>query len=119
MLRTSPLVLLLGIVACGGDDESGATIAGNGASGAGSVATAGAGSGGGGPAGGRDAGGSDAGNPEAGGFRETGVCGQRSEGTVTADSYDADEEFYLVGEEGFGEELCVVRFEVTRVGDAP
>jgi hypothetical protein len=122
MLRIASLVVLLGVVACGDDAESGAASAGNSGSVGASEATADAGidpGSGGGPAGGRDAGGRDAGNPAARGFREVGVCGQRSEGTVTADSYAADEEFYLIGEEGFGEELCVVRFEVTRIGDAP
>jgi hypothetical protein len=123
MLRISPLVLVLGIVACGDDAESDAAGAGSGASGAGREAIEDAGTGPGGSggrnAGGSDAGGSDAGNPDAGGYREVGVCGQRSEGTVTADSYAAVEEFYLIGEEGFGDELCVVRFDVTRVGDAP
>jgi hypothetical protein len=118
MMRISPLVLLLGVAACGDDAVPGGAAAGNGANAAGDAAIADAGSGG-RPPGGRDAGGSDANHPDGGGFREVGVCGQRSEGTVTADSYVADEEFYLIGDEGFGEELCVVRFEVTRVGDAP
>jgi hypothetical protein len=120
MMRISPLVLLLGIAACGDDADPGGAAAGKGASGVAATADAGTDSGNGDrPPGAHDAGRSDAGDPEAGGFREVGVCGQRSEGTVTADSYVADEEFYLIGEEGFGEELCVVRFEVTRVGDAP
>jgi hypothetical protein len=115
MLRFSPLGLLLGLVACGDGDGSGAS-AGTGASAAGRAAMADAGTG---TDGGRDAGGGDAGSSDAGGFREIGVCGRRSEGTVTADSFDTHEEFYLIGENGFGEDLCVVRFEVTRVGDAP
>jgi hypothetical protein len=49
----------------------------------------------------------------------TGVCGLRSEGTVTEQQFETVEEFYLLGDEGFGEELCVVRFNVTGVGDAP
>lgn len=48
-----------------------------------------------------------------------GVCGVRSQGVVTRDSYQAYEEYYLLGDEGFGDALCVVRFEVTRVDDAP
>ncbi|HEY6728560.1 MAG TPA: hypothetical protein VI197_31330, partial [Polyangiaceae bacterium] len=42
-----------------------------------------------------------------------------SEGTVTEDSFETYEEYYLLGEEGLGEEVCVVRFDVTRVGDGP
>jgi hypothetical protein len=76
MPRLGPIVLLLGIVACGDDAESGSARAGSGASAAGR---------GGGPAGGRDAGQSDADNPDAGRIREVGVCGQRSEGTVTTE----------------------------------
>lgn len=53
------------------------------------------------------------------GFSELGVCGVRSEGTVTEDSFETYEEYYLLGDEGLGEEVCVVRFEVTRVGDGP
>jgi hypothetical protein len=48
-----------------------------------------------------------------------GVCGKRSEGIVTTDSYEAYEELFLLGDEGFGEDMCVVRFDVRRVGDAP
>ena len=48
-----------------------------------------------------------------------GVCAHRSEGTVTADDFTSFEEYYLIGEEGFGDDICVVRFDVTRVGPAP
>jgi hypothetical protein len=47
------------------------------------------------------------------------VCGLRSEGTVTADDFQTYEEYYLLGDEGFGEEVCIVRFDVVRAGDAP
>jgi len=53
------------------------------------------------------------------GFAELGVCGVRSQGTVTEDSYETYEEHYLLGDEGLGEEVCVVRFDVKRVGDGP
>jgi hypothetical protein len=48
-----------------------------------------------------------------------GVCGQRGEGTVTASAFSGWQEFYLIGDDGFGSEICVVRFEVTRTGEAP
>lgn len=54
------------------------------------------------------------------GVELTGVCGQRLEATVTTDSFAAAfEEYFLIGEEGFGDDICVVRFEVTRVGEGP
>lgn len=53
------------------------------------------------------------------GFANLGVCGVRSEGTVTEDSFESYEEHYLLGDEGLGEEVCVVRFDVTRVGEGP
>ncbi len=58
---------------------------------------------------------------DAGGSGEplVGVCGLRSAGTVTSDAFETYEELYLLGDEGFGEEVCVVRVEVVRVGDAP
>src|SRR5262249_15146015 len=52
-------------------------------------------------------------------FTEVGVCGQRGMGTVDADSFDGWEEFYIIGEEGFGDDICVVRFDVKRAGAAP
>jgi len=68
--------------------------------------------------------GTTTGSPSGGGsggegFTEVGVCGVRSEGTVTEDSFETYEEYYLLGDEGLGEEVCVVRFDVTRVGDGP
>jgi hypothetical protein len=47
-----------------------------------------------------------------------GVCGQRGEGTVDAESFEGFEERYVIGEEGFGDDVCVVRFPVERVGEA-
>jgi len=53
------------------------------------------------------------------GFENEGVCGQRGESSVTADSFDGYEEYYLIGDDGFGVDICVVRFAVTRVGVGP
>jgi hypothetical protein len=52
-------------------------------------------------------------------FAEVGVCGQRGQSPVSATTFEGFEEFYLIGEEGFGDDICVVRFQVKRVGDAP
>lgn len=34
-------------------------------------------------------------------------------------SFDGFEEYYLIAERGFGDDICVVRYAVTRVGAAP
>jgi hypothetical protein len=52
-------------------------------------------------------------------YTEVGVCGRRGMGTVDEDEFSGFEELYIIGEEGFGEDICVVRFEVERVGAAP
>jgi hypothetical protein len=52
-------------------------------------------------------------------FGNLGVCGRRGRATVTSSTFRGTEELYLVGEEGFGDELCVVSYDVTRVGSAP
>lgn len=56
---------------------------------------------------------------DTGGWTRDGVCGQRGAGTVLADRYEAFEEFYLVADEGFGAEICVIRFDVARVSEGP
>lgn len=53
----------------------------------------------------------------AGDFSERGVCGQRGRSTVMAASFEGFEEFYIIGDRGLGEDVCVVRFDVTRTGD--
>jgi hypothetical protein len=85
----------------GGSAGQAATGAGRGGGTAGAAAGAGAGTGG------------------EDGFAQVGVCGQRGDATVNASAFMGFEEFYLIAEEGFGDEICVVRFEVTRVGEAP
>lgn len=59
------------------------------------------------------------GGTAGGSFTETGVCGVRSVGIVTADSFETTEEIFLLGDEGLGDDLCIVRYTVSRVGDAP
>ncbi len=54
-----------------------------------------------------------------GGFANLGVCGRRGKATADGTSFDGFEERYLVGEQGFGSDVCVVRFELKRVGEAP
>jgi hypothetical protein len=91
----------------GGAGASGRASGGTGGSAAGSNAAAG--QGGAGRAGSGGGGGGSA-------FTEGGVCGQRGMGTVKADSYESYEEIYIIGEKGFGDDICVVRFDVKRVG---
>jgi hypothetical protein len=93
-----------------------------GAGGASSGGKGGSGSSAGGSAGKAGAGGS------GGGLLE-GTCGQRiptdsstppAESTIVTDTaFDGFEDFYIIGDEGLGTEVCVVRFTLTRVGEAP
>jgi hypothetical protein len=117
----------------GGSGTGGSSTAGSGAGGSGTGGSGTGGSGAGGEnAGGEDAGsagsstagtGAAAGGGGAGGgsteFSEVGVCGHRGEATVTATEFSGFEEYFLIGEEGFGVDICVVRFDVTRAGDPP
>jgi hypothetical protein len=48
-----------------------------------------------------------------------GVCGERGEGTVDSESLSGFEERYILADEGFGDEVCIVRFELVSVGEAP
>ena len=53
------------------------------------------------------------------GFTTVGVCGQRGEATATATTFDGWEEFFMLSDEGLGAAVCVVRFDLKRVGPAP
>jgi hypothetical protein len=105
------------VVGCSADDRPGAT----GGAGMGGSSNAGMSSGGSSGAGMGSGGSSSAGMSSAGttGFAEVGVCGHRGESTVNDTEFDGFEEYFLIGEEGFGDDICIVRFDVTRVGDAP
>lgn len=59
------------------------------------------------------------GGAASGGFTNMGVCGQRGRSTVDATRFEGYEEFYILADRGFGDDICVVRFDVKRVGDAP
>jgi hypothetical protein len=66
--------------------------------------------------------GGSSGSAGAGGspYTNVAVCGQRGQATATATSYTAGwEELFMTGDEGLGDDICVVRFDVTRSGDAP
>jgi hypothetical protein len=80
-----------------------------------------AGSGGAGGAVSEGAGGSGTGgSASASPWANEGVCGQRGvESVVSASSFEGYEEFYLINDRGIGMDVCVVRFSVNRVGEAP
>lgn len=137
-VRRSPvlsLALLLSLCAAGcsdGSDEGspedsdtmndGSNAMMDGEGGAGSEMTAGQGGGGNAEGSGAQGGGSGAqggGNDGAIAFSERGVCGARATGVITAEDFQIKEERYLLSDGGFGPDICVVSFDVTRVGDAP
>ena len=116
--------LLAGAVGCssGGSSPGGtggtAGSGGSAGSGAGGTATGGTtGQGGQGGQGGSS--GSGAGGTGGGGFVNAGACGERGMGTVTTTDYNGTAEFYIISEAGLGVDVCVVRFDVKRIGAAP
>jgi hypothetical protein len=59
---------------------------------------------------------SDAGSP----YTNRGVQGERGQATADATSFTGYEERYIKGiPNGLGDDVCVVRFDLKRVGDAP
>ena len=87
----------------GSGGSTSAASSGNG----GSISAAPSGSGGGGS------------TATADGFTQMGVCGQRGRSTVDTTRFEGYEEFYIIADRGFGDDICVVRFDVKRVGEAP
>ena len=117
--HTLGLGLFLAASSVAGCSDSGASGASTGGS---SQGTGGSKSSGGATAmGGTSAGGSTGTGGTAGGtgFSQVGVCGQRGKSTVNAGAFEGFEEYYLISEEGFGSDICVVHFDVKRVGEAP
>jgi hypothetical protein len=110
--------------ATGGSSTGGTATGGSAGASTGGSATGGSGgSGTGGSATGGSAG-SGTGGSAGGGFTKRGICGQKATGTVTATTYTGTEEFYMVSQENVEEGLidiynCLIRFDVTRVGEAP
>jgi hypothetical protein len=103
---------LAGGIGCGG---GGGSPSGTGGSSGGAAGTSGsAGTSGGGAAG---TGGGAAG--AGGGFLNPGACGERGTATANATTYDGTAEFYIIGDAGLGDDVCVVRYDVKRTGAAP
>lgn len=118
------LGLLLGAASVAGCSDSGSPGTGTGGqvTGTGGASTGGSSSSGGATAmGGSPAAGTtgNAGTAGGTGFAQVGVCGQRGKSTVSTTGFEGYEEFYLIGEEGLGSDICVVHFDVKRVGEAP
>lgn len=57
-------------------------------------------------------------------YTNPGVCGERDQATADATSFDGYEDRFILGEGGLGasdgtSDVCTVRFDLKRVGDAP
>jgi hypothetical protein len=99
--------------------SAGTSGAGGAAGKGGSSGTAGTSSSTGGTSGEAGSGSAEGGTAGASDVELVGVCAHRAEATVSVDDFMGYEEYVLIDDEGFGEEICVVRFDVTRVGAAP
>jgi len=119
---------ILALSGCSGDDAGNEGPAPGGGAGAGMTGEAGSpaappigmgGSDSAGSGGASSGGGTSGAGGGGSGFAESGVCGARGQSPVSADSFSGYEEFYLIGDRGFGTDICVVRFDVSRVGEAP
>jgi hypothetical protein len=105
--------------ATGGSATGGSATGGSATGGSATGGSATGGSGGAGTTGGSAGSG-------GGGFTKTGICGHRSEATVSVmgTSYSGTEEWYMVSEEAIDdgrldEYSCLIRFDVMRVSAAP
>lgn len=104
-------VTLAGGIACSSGGASPSGSGGGGATATGGSAGGNAGSGMGGGAAGTGG--------TGGGFINAATCGERGSGTASPTTYDGTADFFIVGEAGLGSDVCVVRFDVKRVGAAP
>lgn len=110
IVRTWGLIALVaGAVACSSGGSSPTGTGGGGGSSGGSTGTAGTGTAGAG-AGGTGGGGT---------FVNPASCGERGTATASTTAYMGTSEFYIIGDSGLGDEVCVVRFDVKRTGAAP
>ena len=50
-------------------------------------------------------------------FDHLGACGVNGEATAKGGAYEGFEDHYLIGDEGMGEDLCRVRFDVALLGE--
>lgn len=47
------------------------------------------------------------------------MCGRRGEATANAETFEGFEELFIISDEGFGVDVCVVQVAVNRIADAP
>ena len=121
-LMTSVLTVFIAASGCLGGGGSGTGGNGQGGAGQGGTTIAQNGRGGAGSTGGATGAGGATGSggvTTASTYPNVGVCGQRGQATADATSFDGWEERYVIGESGFGTDVCAVRFTLKRVGDAP
>lgn len=100
------VAVVAGAVAC----SSGGSTGGGGGTGGGSAGTTGTA--------GTGAGGSGAGTT-GGGFVNPASCGERGMATANTTTYDGTSQFYIIGDNGLGDEVCTIQFDVKRTGAAP
>ncbi len=106
----------------GGSSASGGLAGAAGASASGGLSGAAGASASGGAAGtgaGGTSGTAASGGSSGSGFTQVGVCGHRGEASVNADEFSGFEEYFLIGEDGLGADICIVHFDVERAGDPP
>jgi len=114
MGRLAILVATAVAVACSSNDSSPSGTGGSG----GATGTAGKG-GTTGTAGTTGSAGTTGTGGTGGGFLNPGVCGERGMATATTTAYDGTAEFYIIGDQGLGDDVCVVQYDVKRTGAAP
>lgn len=119
--RSALLASLLAVIAAGASAACSTTAStpSDGGSGTGGAGGGGSSGTGGSSGSGGSSGATGAGGAGGSGFTKTGVCAQRGTATADASSYDGTEEFALIGDEGLGADVCVVRYDVKRVAAAP
>jgi len=110
--------VLVGALGCSSGNSMPSGSGGSSGGGTAGSGTAGT-SGGGGTTGSGGTGTTGAGGTGGGTFVNAGACGERGMATANATAYDGTAEFYIVSEAGLGVDVCVVRFDVKRTGDAP
>ena len=60
---------------------------------------------------------SDRDEPEQDQYAQTGICGTTATGVATTDTFRGQEERYLIGDEGYGDDVCRVRYSLNVIGE--
>ena len=109
-------LFLTAAAGCGGNGSgtpgsAGSSGTGTAGSGGGTAGTTGSG----GTTGGGGTGGTGGGS----GFTNVGVCGWRGKATASTTAFDGYEERFILGDEGLGDPVCVVRYDFKKVSMTP